>query len=196
MIYLRKFENHTAYEAAKSGLILPNVSLCSAEHEVHFNPYILAPPFIDGHEYVDLGLPSGLKWAKMNIGASVETDYGNYYQHSLYIVRTEWGSSWSMPTKAQFEELIANTTYEYMSINGVNGAKFTAQNGNYVFFPAAGILVDNTDPYHVGTLGNYWTSTYSEPLNVYYLSFYNNTPPSLEDFGIETDGVPIRPVAV
>ena len=24
----------------------------------------------DGHEYVDLGLPSGLKWATCNIGAS------------------------------------------------------------------------------------------------------------------------------
>ena len=31
-------------------------------------------------EYVDLGLPSGLKWAKCNIGASSETDYGVYFQ--------------------------------------------------------------------------------------------------------------------
>ena len=40
MKYIRKFENHTAYEAAKSGLILPNVSLCAAEHEVRFNPFV------------------------------------------------------------------------------------------------------------------------------------------------------------
>lgn len=35
------------------------------------------------HEYVDLGLPSGLKWAKCNVGAKTETDYGDYFM---------WGS--------------------------------------------------------------------------------------------------------
>ena len=34
-------------------------------------------------EYVDLGLPSGLKWAKCNVGAISETDYGDYFM---------WGS--------------------------------------------------------------------------------------------------------
>ena len=29
--------------------------------------------------FVDLGLPSGIKWAKTNLGAASETDYGNYY---------------------------------------------------------------------------------------------------------------------
>ena len=33
----------------------------------------------NGHDYVDLGLPSGTKWATMNIGASAPEDYGNYY---------------------------------------------------------------------------------------------------------------------
>ena len=31
-------------------------------------------------EYVDLGLPSGLKWAKCNVGAKKETDYGLYFK--------------------------------------------------------------------------------------------------------------------
>ena len=31
-------------------------------------------------EYVDLGLPSGLKWAKCNLGANSESDYGLYFQ--------------------------------------------------------------------------------------------------------------------
>ncbi len=34
---------------------------------------------IDGHEYVDLGLPSGLLWAACNIGAEAPEDYGQYY---------------------------------------------------------------------------------------------------------------------
>ena len=37
-----------------------------------------------GHEYVDLGLPSGLKWAKCNIRAETETDFGDYFM---------WGST-------------------------------------------------------------------------------------------------------
>ena len=31
-------------------------------------------------EYVDLGLPSGLKWASCNLGASKPEEYGGYYQ--------------------------------------------------------------------------------------------------------------------
>ena len=34
---------------------------------------------IDGHECVDLGLPSGLKWATCNVGAEEPWEYGGYY---------------------------------------------------------------------------------------------------------------------
>ncbi|MBP3467480.1 MAG: hypothetical protein J6K01_07735 [Paludibacteraceae bacterium] len=34
---------------------------------------------MDGHDYVDLGLPSGTLWATANIGASAPYIYGNYY---------------------------------------------------------------------------------------------------------------------
>ena len=33
----------------------------------------------DGHEYVDLGLPSGIKWAAYNVGATKPEEYGGYY---------------------------------------------------------------------------------------------------------------------
>ena len=33
----------------------------------------------DGHEYVDLGLPSGTLWATCNVGASRPEDYGDYF---------------------------------------------------------------------------------------------------------------------
>ncbi|MBQ6963931.1 MAG: hypothetical protein IJP79_09545 [Paludibacteraceae bacterium] len=33
----------------------------------------------DGHDYVDLGLTSGTKWATANVGAKTPQDYGNYY---------------------------------------------------------------------------------------------------------------------
>jgi hypothetical protein len=44
MKYLKKFENHAAYAAAESGLILPNVSLCVQENEVHYNPIVPPQP--------------------------------------------------------------------------------------------------------------------------------------------------------
>lgn len=33
----------------------------------------------NGHEYVDLGLPSGTLWATCNVGADIPEGYGNYY---------------------------------------------------------------------------------------------------------------------
>ena len=35
--------------------------------------------YINGHGYVDLGLPSGTKWANCNVGADEPWGYGNYY---------------------------------------------------------------------------------------------------------------------
>ncbi len=33
---------------------------------------------INGHKFVDLGLPSGLLWAENNVGAETAADYGCY----------------------------------------------------------------------------------------------------------------------
>ena len=180
---LKLFSAHTDYKAAESSLILPNVSFClDTPNVVYYNPY---DPYA-GHEYVDLGLPSGTKWATMNVGASSETDYGNYYQYgkgvaqyaatsgksnysgtesplatSADTVAQVWGGQWHMPTRTQFEELTANTTYEWTTINGVNGGKFTSQNGNYVFFAGAGYWSSGRQS-NVGSYGHYWSSS---PLN-------------------------------
>ena len=43
-IYLKKFETQAAYEAAQSGLILPNVSLTVDNNTVHYNPSSPVPP--------------------------------------------------------------------------------------------------------------------------------------------------------
>lgn len=71
MKYLKKFENHEAYVADESGLILPNVSLCEQENHVHYNPAL------PQHDYVEIG---GIKWATMNLGANSVTDTGLYFQ--------------------------------------------------------------------------------------------------------------------
>ena len=35
--------------------------------------------YINGYEYIDLGLPSGIKWARHNVGATNPEEYGGYY---------------------------------------------------------------------------------------------------------------------
>lgn len=41
--------------------------------------YILGKRMINGHEFVDLGLPSGTLWAAQNMGASAPEQVGEYY---------------------------------------------------------------------------------------------------------------------
>ncbi len=36
-------------------------------------------PILNGHEYVDLGLPSGILWATCNVGAVTPEDCGDYF---------------------------------------------------------------------------------------------------------------------
>ena len=66
-------------------------------------------------ELVDLGLPSGLKWAKCNLGASTETDYGDYfawgeiapktdYSWATYKWMQEGKSEWMYMTKYSFSD--------------------------------------------------------------------------------------------
>ncbi len=49
---------------------------------------------INGHKFVDLGLPSGLLWAETNIGAATAADYGNYY-YAWGETTTKTDYSWS-----------------------------------------------------------------------------------------------------
>ena len=77
--YLKLFKTHDEYQAYSVGggeMILPNVSHCIDKNEVHYNPI---PDPYNGHAYVDLGLPSGTKWATMNVGATKPEEYGLYF---------------------------------------------------------------------------------------------------------------------
>jgi uncharacterized protein (TIGR02145 family) len=77
MKYLREFENEAAYSAytQSEDYITPNVCLLETEKAIRMNKYV-EPPL---PPYVDLGLPSGLKWAKCNVGASSPEEDGLYF---------------------------------------------------------------------------------------------------------------------
>ena len=53
----------------------PHVSLTENDSKVHYFGYLTH----NGHEYVDLGLSSGLKWATCNVGANSPEEYGLYF---------------------------------------------------------------------------------------------------------------------
>ncbi len=48
---------------------------------------------INGHKFVDLGLPSGLLWAETNIGAETAADYGDYFAWGETHPKSDYG--WS-----------------------------------------------------------------------------------------------------
>lgn len=192
--HLKSFANHLAYSAVESQLIKPNVSYCVQENELHYNP---VPDPYNGHEYVDLGLPSGTKWATMNVGANSIIDYGNYYKYGkgadvfqpaqTTYTGTEnplatladtaiqtWGGSWHMPTKAQINELLANTTYQWVTNyqgSGINGGTFTA-NGQTLFIPAGGSCDSDGTLIRVNAGASLWSSTPSNKSTMaYYFGF-------------------------
>ncbi len=72
--------------------------------------------------------------------------------------RANWGGDWRMPTKADFQELIDNTTNEWTTQNGVYGQKFTSSNGNSIFLPAAGYRWGGK-LYDAGSGGYCWSSS-------------------------------------
>ena len=175
----------------------------------------------NGHDYVDLGL--SVKWATCNVGAFSPEQYGDYYawgettpkseyaedncktyersmsdirgNSSYDAARANWGGSWRLPTKAEFDELINNCERQWITLNGVKGMRFTSKkNGNSVFFPAAGYR-DGTSTYGAGGSGYYWSSTPygSYTQNAYYLYF--DSGGSASTYWIyRYYGLPVRPV--
>lgn len=96
-----------------------------------------------GHEYVDLGLPSGRLWAKTNLGASTESEYGEYMDwRSRAAIQETWGEEWSTPSSSDMAELYNYCTFTWETLNSVYGCRVTGRNGNSIFLPAAGYKLD------------------------------------------------------
>ena len=75
--YIRLYDSASTFESDYwgAGYNEPWVSLTMENEEVKYN----RPVTVDGHPYMDLGLPSGTLWATYNVGASSPEQYGNYY---------------------------------------------------------------------------------------------------------------------
>lgn len=141
---------------------------------------------INGHKWVDLGLPSGTKWATCNIGAASPEKPGTHFawgetkSKTSYTIENNktfrkkildisgnaendaatanWGKGWRTPTKDEIEELINYCTWKLTTLNGRYGYMISG-NGNSIFLPMNGYFVDNNPIQGVKTNAYYWTST-------------------------------------
>lgn len=119
----------------------------------------------NGHEYVDMGFPSGVKWATCNVGATLPTEYGEHYAwgeietKEIYEIGScttygkaldsisgnseydaasaKWGGNWRTPRLEDMYELVTKCEWIWAG-NGFNVV--SKINGNYIFLPAAGFM--------------------------------------------------------
>ena len=101
-----------------------------------------------GHGYVDLGLPSGIKWASCNVGASSPEDYGNYY-------------AWGETTPKSFYSW---ETYKYAIDDYDNLTKYCTEvlRGNNGFTDHKVKLDPEDDAAHVNWGGTWRMPTFDE----------------------------------
>ena len=184
------------------------------------NPYA-GDGKIQGYEYVDLGL--SVKWATCNVGATTPEEFGNYYSWGELEPKTEytfencsteglnigditymaeyntaaanWDTAWRIPTYEEIDELCTKCTWEWTTLNDVNGYKVTAENGKSIFLPAAGYY---RGAFHVGegSNGGYWSTMPFEIGTTYAYSLYFNHDNFMIDYdGHRHFGVSVRPVS-
>lgn len=119
------------------------------------------PGMLDGHEYVDLGLPSGRLWATMNYGATSASGYGSYLEWwECSNISASWGSNWRTPSRTEASELVNSCSWSWGSKNGVSGYTVTGPNGNSMFMPASGFKMNmGGGAQSLGQQLYYWTTT-------------------------------------
>ena len=139
-----------------------------------------------GHDYVDLALPSGLRWATMNVGATSVTDTSAVTRFTFADASaSSWGGSWRLPTRAELSELTAGTYmhfdegdhgyYVYKAKQDSDKGKrndasisayYSKSEDTHIFLPAA---------FGEGKIGFYWSSEASDSDSAYCLHFdYGN----------------------
>ena len=82
-------------------------------------------------EYVDLGLPSGLKWAKCNLGASKPSDYGDFYAWGEIATKTTW-AVWEFYKWMQSGQSEWKYITKYTIADGETEAIWYDSSGNFI----------------------------------------------------------------
>lgn len=67
---------------------------------------------INGHEWIDLGLPSGTKWATNNVGAGSPYEFGDYFS---------WGETEQKDEYVDINSLTHRKSFKWLVNNGIIG---------------------------------------------------------------------------
>ena len=116
--------------------IMMLVALCFAGCNQSSEPVINVPSSQEeqDNDYIDLGLPSGVKWKKSN-----EKMLDSEHLNSSTLA--------NLPTEKEVKELVTNCKWEW----GGTGYTVTGFNGNSIWLPAEGY-----GDHYVGDYGDYW----------------------------------------
>ena len=154
---------------------------------------------INGHEYVDLGLPSGRYWATVNYGAKNPEDVGAYLSSSgLGNVASNWGEYWRTPTKEEMQELLDECEWLWTELNGRNGFRLKGPNGNSLFLPAAGMrqppAIMGKDVIKNGSTAYYFTTDHEDFWN-YWIFEGNSSTRTISKMSVTTEECLVRPIS-
>lgn len=186
---LRKVEQEINIEQARIDQAKREADLAQKQAAAQAKSPVALKGDLNGHPWVDLGLPSGTKWATYNVGTNSihgvgtriawgetatkktfspntytinEQELASYAGDPQYDLATaQWGEGWYTPTLQQWEELIQYCDWDYVMINGINGVLFTSpKTYNTIFLPSTGYTDDETYKLKYTTYNlAYWTST-------------------------------------
>ena len=111
------------------------------------------------------------------------------------VAHVHWGEGWRLPTKEEFEELIKECEWEWITEDHYPGYKVTGPNGNSIFLPAAGFYFDDfslTNDY-ARTYALYWSKSRPDEVWEAYVLDFTST---LKRVFVEPRyfGIPIRAV--
>ena len=81
----------------------------------------------NGYEWVDLGLPSGAKWATCNVGATSPESYGNYYAWGETEPKTNYDFSTYKYCNGSYDTMTKYCTERGYGYNGFTDGKTTLE---------------------------------------------------------------------
>lgn len=125
----------------------PNYSFKACE-EVDLIARFEKKQFAGGHEYIDLGLPSGTLWATCNVGATNPEEYGCYYA---------WGET-------EEKSVYSRSTYKWCDSDTI--IKYCTE-GIYGIIDNKSVLEAEDDVAHIRWGGNWRIPTANEQQELY-----------------------------
>ena len=84
----------------------------------------------NGYQWVDLGLPSGIKWATCNVGAEKPEDYGNYYAWGETAPKTDYSWETYKYANGDYDKLTKYCNEASYGDNGFTDDKTTLESAD------------------------------------------------------------------